>query len=209
MTYSIQHQGYLPLDFIWGTHPAYAIREGCILHIPGKTGIVGQANHASLGSPGQRYEWPVLNTAGGSMNMSRVAAPGRLSSGHYVTDLAAGWYALEYPDLQLGLLFEFPLELCPYLWLWLSYGGWRGHYVAAIEPWTSFRLPSPMRLLLRLIEFFRRARHSPASCELVPGRAKRVYSSCSTNADLKLLGSNTGWAEDLLSRQLNAYLLRP
>jgi hypothetical protein len=45
---------------------------------------------------------------------------------------------VEYPHRQAGVLVEFPLETCPYLWLWLSYGGWRGYYVAAVEPWTSF-----------------------------------------------------------------------
>ncbi|HXE15339.1 MAG TPA: hypothetical protein VN633_24655 [Bryobacteraceae bacterium] len=135
--FSVHHIGHHPIDFIWGTHPAYAIQPGCVIHIPARTGIVGQANHPRLGEPGQRYEWPLIKTRGDSVDMSRVEPPGKLSTGHYATDLTAGWYALEYPDRQTGLLFEFPLDVCPYLWLWLSYGGWRGHYVAVIEPWTS------------------------------------------------------------------------
>ena len=43
----------------------------------------------------------------------------------------------QYPHRGIGLSFEFPLYLCPYLWLWLSYGGWRGDYLAVVEPWTS------------------------------------------------------------------------
>lgn len=137
MAFQIEHVGHLPIDFIWGTHPAYAITRDCVIHIPARTGIVGQANRPVLGEPGQRYAWPILNTPAGSTDMSRMMPAGEYAAGHYATDLSAGWYALEYPNQKIGILFEFPLETCPYLWLWLSYGGWRGYYVAAIEPWTS------------------------------------------------------------------------
>jgi galactose mutarotase-like enzyme len=137
MEFSLEHTGFLPLDFIWGTHPAFAIEPGCIVQIPAATGIVGQANRALLGEPGQRYGWPRLKTGTGETNMSVVMPPGENAAGHYATDLAAGWYAIEYPERRTGILVEFPVETCPYLWLWLSYGGWRGYYLAAIEPWTS------------------------------------------------------------------------
>ncbi len=137
MEFSIEHTGFLPLDFIWGTHPAFAIEPGCLIQIPGKMALVGQANRPLLGEPGQRYGWPYLKTAAGETNMSLIPAPGENAAGHYVTDLAAGWYAVEFPQRRTGVLVEFPLDKCPYLWLWLSYGGWRGYYLAAIEPWTS------------------------------------------------------------------------
>jgi hypothetical protein len=137
MRFSIRHVGHAPIEFIWGTHPAHAITPDCVLHIPARKGLVGQANHLILGEPGQSYEWPIVKSSQGSMDMSRVLPPGRFSAGHYATELTAGWYAVEYPGRRTGILFEFPLDVCPYLWLWLSYGGWRGHYVAVIEPWSS------------------------------------------------------------------------
>jgi galactose mutarotase-like enzyme len=136
--FTIQHQGFLPIDYLWGTHPAYAVEPGCVLHIPARSGIVGQANHISLGEPGQQYPWPNLTAANGLIDMSVLQPAGPYSAGHYATDLEAGWYAIEYPQRGIGLLFEFPLDLCPYLWLWLSYGGWRGYYLAVVEPWTSY-----------------------------------------------------------------------
>jgi hypothetical protein len=36
-----------------------------------------------------------------------------------------------------GFLLQFPLDVCPYLWLWLTYGGYRGHHHVIVEPWTS------------------------------------------------------------------------
>jgi hypothetical protein len=137
MRFAVSHVGYAPIEFIWGTHPAYAITADCVLHVPARKGLVGQANHPILGNPGQSYQWPILKASQSSMDMSRVLPPGPFAAGHYAIELTAGWYAVEYPGRQTGILFEFPLEVCPYLWLWLSYGGWRGYYVAVIEPWSS------------------------------------------------------------------------
>lgn len=57
--------------------------------------------------------------------------------GHYATDLEAGWYAIEDQDTGEGFLLEFPKEICPHLWMWLVYGGWRGYRHVILEPWTS------------------------------------------------------------------------
>ena len=138
MEFAIENLGFAGIDYLWGTHPAYAVEPGCIIHIPARTGIVGHTNDPSLGTPGQRYSWPALETSAGSRDMSIVPSSGKYFAGHYATDLSAGWYAVEYPERGSGVLFEFPLELCPQLWLWLTYGGWRGHYTAVIEPWTSY-----------------------------------------------------------------------
>ncbi len=58
--------------------------------------------------------------------------------GHYATDLEAGWYAVEDTKLGEGFLLKFPVNLCPYLWMWLVYGGWRGYHHVIVEPWTSY-----------------------------------------------------------------------
>ncbi len=137
MEFTIRHEGYAPLDFIWGTHPAFAIEAGCRLHIPARSGLVSVANPSRLGEPGQSYSWPVVETLHGRADMSLVPEAGNHNAGHYALDLWAGWYAIEYPHRKSGILVEFPLDTCPHLWLWLSYGGWRGHYLAVIEPWTS------------------------------------------------------------------------
>ena len=137
MTFSVKHVGHSAMDFIWGTHPAWAVTPDCILRIPARRGIVGYATRPMLGEPGQQYDWPVLHSSDAGVDMSRLLPPGPYAAGHYATDLSAGWYAIEYPKENSGVLFEFPLETCPYLWMWLSYGGWRGYYVAVVEPWTS------------------------------------------------------------------------
>ena len=139
MNYEITNLGPLPLEFIWGTHPALQANEHMLVRIPAKTGIVAQATDPRLGSPGQRYPWPSLETPAGVTDMSRVQRNDTgIACGHYATDLEAGWYAVEDTQTGDGFLMRFPLDLCPYLWMWLVYGGWRGYYHVIIEPWTSY-----------------------------------------------------------------------
>lgn len=137
--YEVTNLGPLPLDFIWGSHPALAVTPATVLHIPAETGIVGLSSHPSLGSVGETYDWPFLNTASGRTDMSRVQSmEAGVFCGHYATRLRAGWYAVEFRDLDFGLIFSFPLNLCPQLWMWLVYGGWRGYHHVIVEPWTSY-----------------------------------------------------------------------
>jgi galactose mutarotase-like enzyme len=137
--YEITNLGPAPLDFIWGTHPALAPTAHAILKIPARSGIVGLSSVPSLGAPGQRYSWPQVETPAGVTDISRVrSADANIFCGHYATDLEAGWYAVEDSETGDGFLLTFPLETCPYLWLWLVYGGWRGYHHIIVEPWTSY-----------------------------------------------------------------------
>ena len=139
MRYEITNLGPLPLEFIWGTHPALEAHEHLILRIPAKTGIVGQATDPRFGAPGQRYPWPRLETPTGVADMSRVQGiDAKVACGHYAADLEGGWYAVEDTRSGEGFLLRFPLQLCPYLWMWLVYGGWRGYHHIIVEPWTSY-----------------------------------------------------------------------
>jgi hypothetical protein len=137
--YTITNIGTMPLDFIWGTHPALAADGNTILRIPARTGIVGLSSDPWFGTPGQRYAWPVLETPSGQTDVSRVQPMlAKVFCGHYATDLEAGWYAVEDTATGDGFLLQYPVGDCPYLWMWLVYGGWRGHHHVIVEPWTSY-----------------------------------------------------------------------
>lgn len=137
--YEIENVGPAPLDFIWGTHPALAPTRHMILRIPARTGIVSLSSDAKLGVPGQKYTWPTLETPGGKTDMCYTRGiDANIFCGHYATDLDAGWYAAEDAETGEGFLLTFPRDICPYLWLWLVYGGWRGYHHVIVEPWTSY-----------------------------------------------------------------------
>lgn len=166
--FELECLGPLPLDYLWGAHPAFSVSRDTHLLIPAKTGIVAIASHPSLGRPGERYLWPWL----GSLDMSRVQGiEAGVNCGHYVTDLEAGWFAVE--SAGAGIVFDFPLEKCPHLWLWLVYGGWRGYHHAIIEPWTSYPV--------NLAEAARQNRHQ----QLPPGEKFAVTIRCATYGPLE------------------------
>ncbi len=138
--YRILHVGTVPFEFLFGTHPALAVNERSVLRIPARTGIVGLSGDAvRFGAAEQEYAWPMLETRDGLFDMSRVHAPeSRLFFGHYAMALEGGWYAVEHGDTGEGFLMRFPRAQCPYLWMWLVYGGWRGYHHVIVEPWTSY-----------------------------------------------------------------------
>jgi hypothetical protein len=138
MQYRIENLGPMNVDFLWGTHPALAITEHTILRIPARHGIVSQCNQANWGRAGQRYDWPILETESGRLEMNKVQGiDANLCFGHYAIDLEDAWYAIEDTSSGEGFLLKFPLDQCPCLWLWLNYGGWRGLHHVILEPWTS------------------------------------------------------------------------
>jgi hypothetical protein len=161
MSFSVKSLSPIPLDFMWGTHPAFAVEAGTRLIIPARTAMVAQSNHPSLGAPGDSYRWPNLN--GTDMSLVPGISAG-INCGHYATDLEDGWFAIE--TRGQGILYEFPLETCPNLWMWLVYGGWRGYHHAVIEPWTGYPV--------NLAQAFEQGRHS----QLDPGRTFSVTVRC-------------------------------
>lgn len=136
--YKISNLGPMSVDFLWGTHPAVTVTEGTILRIPARHGIAVQCNQPNLGKAGPRYDWPILETEAGRLEMNKVQdIHSGLCFGHYAIDLDDGWYAIEDASSGEGFLLTFPLDKCPCLWLWLNYGGWRGLYHVILEPWTG------------------------------------------------------------------------
>jgi Domain of unknown function (DUF5107) len=136
--YEITNLGPMDVDYLWGTHPAVAITPGTILRIPARQGVVWQCNDPAYGEPGRQYDWPVLEVKGRTIRMDQVqSGDASLYFGHYAVDLEAGWFAIEDTQSGEGFLAAFPLDQCPCLWLWLNYGGWRGHYHVIVEPWTG------------------------------------------------------------------------
>ena len=90
--------------------------------------------------------------------------------GHWATELREGWAALTDTQARRGLAIAFPLEVFRAAWLWQVYGGWRGHYHVALEPWTGH----PMQL--------DEAIATAAASVLGPGRRGRQPSRSSCTA---------------------------
>lgn len=124
--------GTQPMDFVWGLHPCFRVEPGYRIDVPARVGVIGHTTTAPFGSAGTTYPWP-------QEDLGRVPPPSRgWCEGHYATELREGWAALTDPAAGIGVGLAFPTDVFPVLWCWMAYGGWRGHYHAALEPWTGW-----------------------------------------------------------------------
>jgi hypothetical protein len=88
-----------------------------------------------LGRTGDTYSWPLL----GDRDMRWTLGPESLDlTLHYLTELEDGWVACTDTDARRGFGLVFERAVFPVVWLWASYGGWRGAYHAIVEPWTGY-----------------------------------------------------------------------
>jgi galactose mutarotase-like enzyme len=124
--------GTRPMDFVWGIHPCFRVEPGYRIDAPARLGVIGHTATAPFGPIGTTYAWP--NPA-----VIAVPPPERgWCEGHYATELTEGWVALTDATAKAGVGLVFPREVFPVLWCWMAYGGWRGHYHVALEPWTGW-----------------------------------------------------------------------
>jgi hypothetical protein len=143
LRYRVTNIGLTPLDMIWGIHPMFAVGPHHRIDLPACKGLVGQSSGVSLGEAGQQYDWPNLPTGQGSINVSHIQPyETHVFGGHYATELADNWFALTDMGRQVGVGMVYPTDVFRALWMWQVYGGWRGLYHLAIEPWVGY----PVRL---------------------------------------------------------------
>ena len=128
----LTNMGTQPLDFVWGIHPCFRIEAGYRIDAPAQIGVIGHTATAPCGPVGTTYSWPKAEIC------TVPPASQGWCEGHYATELTDGWAALTDPKAEVGIGLVFPREVFPVLWCWMVYGGWRGHYHAALEPWTGW-----------------------------------------------------------------------
>jgi hypothetical protein len=148
---TVTNEGGEPAHFVWGHHcvlgPPF-LEAGCRIHAPARTveTIPEMWEDTARLEPGQRSTWPKARLrAGGEVDLREV--PGPEAESHddvYLTDLDAGWAAVENP--RLGLSFRLDWDPAVFRWIitWQPYGGARamplaGAYALGIEPWVTRR----------------------------------------------------------------------
>jgi len=136
----LTNTGTQPMDFVWGIHPCFRIEAGYRIDAPAAQGVIGHTATAPFGPVGTNYAWPNAPVGSGGPHDIRIVPPASQGwcEGHYATDLTDGWVALTDPKDEVGIGLRFPQEVFPVLWCWMVYGGWRGHYHVALEPWTGW-----------------------------------------------------------------------
>jgi hypothetical protein len=131
-------------------HLPIAISPACRLVLPGGTvQPVDPAFGTLLGGTGA-FAWPHGNAPDGSpVDLSVIPAPSPSAREFlYVSGLPAGWCGVDDQAAGASLRLGYDARTLPFVWLFLSYGGWRSCYTAVLEPCSN--MPKDLAEAVRL-----------------------------------------------------------
>jgi hypothetical protein len=138
VSYRIESREPDAFHFLFKQHLAIAVSPSCELALPGgRVSVVDPAFGTMLPGPGP-FEWPLARGAGmDDVDLRRVPAYGTAREFVYVTELPESWCGVDDVTAGASIRMRFDDRRMPFLWLFLSYGGWRDCYTAVLEPCTN------------------------------------------------------------------------
>lgn len=139
--HSLRNVGGAPFPFLWKLHPAMAVTAQHRIDFPAMRVELEPAFPGTLAGAPASFEWPYAPIDGVQRDLRLVPpASERQLYFLYGTQMQAGWCALTDTAKRLacGLLYD--RSVFPSCWLFASYGGFRNHNVAVLEPCSGFPL---------------------------------------------------------------------
>jgi hypothetical protein len=136
--YRIESLEAEPFHFLFKQHLPLALTPSCRLMLPGGRAEPVDPAFGTLVGAGGGFDWPHANGAAGPVDMSRVTAAESCEREFlYLRDLPEPWCGVDDPDSGATLRMRFDPASLPYVWLFLTYGGWRDCHTAVLEPCTN------------------------------------------------------------------------
>jgi len=138
VSYRIESREPDSFHFLFKQHLALAITPSCELALPGgRVTAVDPAFGTMLPGPGP-FDWPLARSAHvDDVDLSRIPAPATDREFVYVTELPENWCGVDDVSLGASIRMRFDDHRMPFVWLFLSYGGWRDCYTTVLEPCTN------------------------------------------------------------------------
>jgi hypothetical protein len=142
------------VPYVWGHHPAWGpplTAPGARIDLPAGRVVAdaGMDGPAVDLAPLSEHAWPIATgRQGEAIDLSVIPAAPRQRL-CFISELAAGWYAIRNPENGIGLAVAWDLDVMPCLWFWQEIGGgqgmpWYGRAeITALEPhvqWPSYGL---------------------------------------------------------------------
>ena len=137
--YTIRSEEPGACHFLFKQHLPIAVSPSCRLQMPGgRMQTVDPAFGTMVSGPGP-YFWPQAEAVdGASVDMRVVPEPSPTTREFlYLREVPEGWCGVVDQACGASLRLAFDRSVMPYVWLFLSYGGWRGVYAAVLEPCTN------------------------------------------------------------------------
>lgn len=139
ITYRIVSMEDRPFHFLFKQHLPIGLSPACRLVLPGGKVHSVDPSFGTLLSGSGPFTWPHCDGDHNSAVNLRVVPPESSAEREfvYVTDLPEPWCGVDDIDQQSSLRMRFDGAVFPYVWLFMSYGGWRNAYTAVLEPCTN------------------------------------------------------------------------
>jgi hypothetical protein len=150
VSYRIRNHEERGFHFLFKQHLPIRISPSCRLRLPGGRVQQVNADFSTILAEQEPFGWPNgRGRIGGPVDLQVVRDPfERLQEFVYVRDLPEPWCEVSDLEHRARLRMSFDADIFPFVWLFLSYGGWRGTYTAVLEPCTS--LPKDLTEAVRL-----------------------------------------------------------
>jgi len=136
--YAIRSEERLPFHFLFKQHLPIRLTPECKLRLPGGRVRAVDASFGSRLSTTDEFDWP--HAPGKDRVADFRAVPAASSCQQeflYVRELPEPWCGVDDTRKLASIRMRFDTTFLPYVWLFLTYGGWRGYYTAVLEPCTN------------------------------------------------------------------------
>ncbi len=124
--------------FLFKQHLPLQLTDGCRLALPGGRVMPVDPAFGTIVRGAGESVWPVGEGGDGHGDL-RTVLPASSAAREfvYVRDLPAGWCGADDLERGASIRMTFDRAAMPYVWLFLTYGGWRNLHTAVLEPCTN------------------------------------------------------------------------
>jgi galactose mutarotase-like enzyme len=137
--HTLTNPGFASFPFLWKLHPALAVTPRHRIDFPPMKVTLEPGFPGTLGEAPPIFDWPYAKVRGRTIDLRQIPpASARQLYFFYGTQMQAGWCALTNMDTRLACALVFDPKVFQSCWLFASYGGWRSHNVAVLEPCTGY-----------------------------------------------------------------------
>ncbi len=141
LSYTAENLSDFDFEFIWAAHPLFNCSENTVIVLPESvSSVINTEPSVRMGGYGRIHPWPITQTPEGEMyDMTRVAPESsRFYEKYYVYGkMQEGWCGLQDTKTGRFIKLSFPVDVVPYLGMWINEGGLAGEYNIAPEPCTG------------------------------------------------------------------------
>lgn len=137
--YRIRNTSDSPIVSLFKQHLPVNITPAHRLELPGGDLVPVDPHDETIVSAPRPHRWPVAVGADGSpVDLRRIpSASDSARAFLYVTNMPEGWCGVRDSESGHAIRLHYPLDVFPFTWLFMTYGGWRGLYTIVLEPCTN------------------------------------------------------------------------